>query len=309
MRTTNEPIDQPGRLVAKGKGKEMTKVISKMKVADLKPHPRQAANFPDLPDAQLRDLADDMERNGQKVPLEVLPDGTIVGGHQRWRAAKLLGWEEVNVWVNDELAAQGEAAVEQRLIEDNLNRRQLDRLEMARSYRRLQELADELPPGQRHRYQYGRLRDVLGRRLGMSGRTLDRLVRILDTPMEIQEAFRRGDLPVVIAEKVAGLPQEVQRGIAEELRQGGNAQQIVQAHLIKKGVSKNPVEEAFHQFVLGLDRGFNALDDKIDQIASVRSVASLKRGQSLIRRLLQKVESVRRGQRGKKRRGGQNRHP
>src|SRR4051812_29695207 len=41
------------------------------------------------------------------------------------RAATLLGWTEIDVWVNHELAEQGELAVEQRLIEDNLTRRNL----------------------------------------------------------------------------------------------------------------------------------------------------------------------------------------
>ena len=109
---------------------------------------------------------------------------------------------------------------------------------------------------------------------------------------------------MVVAERVAGgSPRKFNKRLPPNSSKG-NAKQVVQAHLIKKGVSKNPVEEALQQFVLGLDRGFNALDDKIDQIASVRSVASLKRGESLIRRLLQKVEGARRGQVGKKQRGG-----
>jgi hypothetical protein len=42
----------------------MTKTVIKRKVADLKPHPRQEADFPNLADPQLRDLADDIQRNG-----------------------------------------------------------------------------------------------------------------------------------------------------------------------------------------------------------------------------------------------------
>ena len=32
-------------------------------------------------------------------PLQVLPDGTIISGHQRVRAAKLLGWSHIEAVV------------------------------------------------------------------------------------------------------------------------------------------------------------------------------------------------------------------
>ena len=44
---------------------------------------------------------------------------------------------EIRCWVRDDLAKAGDAAFERRLIEDNFNRRQLGRLEIARAYRRL----------------------------------------------------------------------------------------------------------------------------------------------------------------------------
>ena len=44
-------------------------------------------------------LAEDLARNGQRVPSEVTSDGTIVDCERCWRAAKLLGWEELDVTV------------------------------------------------------------------------------------------------------------------------------------------------------------------------------------------------------------------
>src|SRR5438445_9711668 len=114
---------------------KMTETIQKWKIAGLKPHPLQAQFFADLPMQKLRDLTEDMKERGQKEPLELLPDGTIVCGHQRAKAAEtVLGWDEIDAWVNHDLADQGDLAVEQRLIEDNLARRQLDRLDQVRCY-------------------------------------------------------------------------------------------------------------------------------------------------------------------------------
>src|SRR5947209_18833345 len=98
-----------------------------------------------------------------------------------------MEWDEIAVWVNDDLAAQGDLAVEQRLIEDNLARRNLDRLDQVRCYRRLVEMATTTPDEMRRSHQLGRVRDVVGARLGISGRTLDRYLRLLDTPREVQD--------------------------------------------------------------------------------------------------------------------------
>jgi ParB-like chromosome segregation protein Spo0J len=47
--------------------------------------------FGDLSAAELAPLAADMKVNGLRDPVEVLPHGTIIGGNQRVRAARLLG--------------------------------------------------------------------------------------------------------------------------------------------------------------------------------------------------------------------------
>src|SRR5262249_60344055 len=68
--------------------------VQKWKISRLKKHPLQETMFGDLPDAELRALAEDMRVNKQKDPVEILPDGTVLAGHQRIRAARLLGWPE-----------------------------------------------------------------------------------------------------------------------------------------------------------------------------------------------------------------------
>ncbi len=78
--------------------------IERREVSDLKPNRFNAALFPDsLSEASISVLAEDLARNGQRVPGEVTPDGTIIDCERRWRAAKLLGWEKLDVTVVDGL--------------------------------------------------------------------------------------------------------------------------------------------------------------------------------------------------------------
>lgn len=112
-----------------------------VKIADLKQHPRQRANFSRQPDARIKELADDLVHRGQQYPIEILPDLTVLCGHQRIRAAIHLGWTEIKAIVRHDLAGKDDATIEEHMIQDNLQRRQLGPLEVAHCYRRLQELA------------------------------------------------------------------------------------------------------------------------------------------------------------------------
>lgn len=80
------------------------RVTERRNLLDFKPNKFNAALFPDsLSDSSIAVLADDLARNGQRVPGEVTPDGTIIDCERRWRAAKLLGWKEMDVTVVDSL--------------------------------------------------------------------------------------------------------------------------------------------------------------------------------------------------------------
>src|SRR4051812_27969140 len=106
--------------------------VTKWKIAKLQDHPRQAEMFGDVDDGELKALAENMEKRGQRDPVEVTPNGTVIAGHQRVRAAKLLGWNEIDVVVRHDLAAEGDSAVEELFLEDNFFRRHLSPLTRAK---------------------------------------------------------------------------------------------------------------------------------------------------------------------------------
>src|SRR4051812_4245105 len=88
--------------------------VVQWKVDKLAAHPRQEI-FDDLPEPEFQILVESVRHGGIEVPLEILPDGTIICGHQRSRAAKVVGLTEVPVIVRDDLAAKGDGAVVERM--------------------------------------------------------------------------------------------------------------------------------------------------------------------------------------------------
>ena len=52
--------------------------------------------FGDSPDGEIDDHAKDMKLHGLQQPIEILPNRTIITGHQRVRAAKKLGWAVID---------------------------------------------------------------------------------------------------------------------------------------------------------------------------------------------------------------------
>src|SRR5262245_20047175 len=173
---------------------EDRQLSQRWKLSRLKGHPRQVMLFGDVSDEELRALAEDMREHGQRDPAEILPDGTGLTGHQRIRAARLLGWEEIDVVVRRDLAEAGAAAQEKHFINDNLLRRHLSPLGRARSIRRLLEIEAGRRPGELSGGKKEALKEELGKRLNLSLRSVNRYLLILDSPPEVQAAFDRGDL-------------------------------------------------------------------------------------------------------------------
>jgi ParB family chromosome partitioning protein len=261
----------------------------------LKPYPKQADWFEDLSGANLRALADDINKNGLLIPPEILPDGTLITGHQRVRACRLLGGKQIPVRVRHDLAQAGEVAVELRFLTDNLNRRHTDPLGQARCYQRQLEL--EKTKGKRKLFdrEAGDIRDRVAKRLDCgSGRTLSRLLKVLETPLEVQRAFSRGELGVLLAGKVAGLKKDQQAAIAEAIRQGGNPKEVVTRYLPAKTAGHKSVRSARDAFVRSLRGGLEDLEGRVEKIKSLTldQEEVLQQGLEVIQQILNQAQVV-----------------
>jgi ParB family chromosome partitioning protein len=235
---------------------EDRRLSQKWKLARLKGHPQQAAMFGDVSDEELQALAEDMRAHGQRDPVEVLPDGTVLTGHQRIRAARLLGWAVITVVVRHDLAEAGPAAQEQHLINDNLLRRHLSPLGRARSIRRLLEIEAGRRPGGLTGRKKEALKDELGKRLTLSLRSVNRYLLVLDSPPEVQAAFDRGEITLIQAGRVALLRKAEQQEVATRLRAGERAAPVVAEALARARGEADDAGggRAFRRFVGALQR-------------------------------------------------------
>ena len=203
-------------------GSPVRRTVVPLKLAELKPHPQQGKLFPAVPEEQIRAIAASIKESGLDHPIEVVPDHSgymIVAGHCRVEAARRLGWTEIDATIRYDLAEQGPLAAEFYMIKDNFLRRQLSPLQRAQCALSLKELAmqrqcDGQPLDRVAKAvirQTQSTRDEIGDLLGISGREVSRLFRVLETPPEVQTVFDAGKLSLVLAERIAGLDDAKQQ--------------------------------------------------------------------------------------------------
>ena len=77
------------------KGEKMKKI----KIADLVPHPMNTHYFDDISGDGWNDLLQSIRTSGVTNAITVTKEGVIISGHQRVRACRLLGIDEIPAYV------------------------------------------------------------------------------------------------------------------------------------------------------------------------------------------------------------------
>lgn len=148
--------------------------IQKLHVEKLLPNPKQPRQHFD--DVALKELADSIERHGVLLPLVVTAVGDkfhIIAGERRWRAAKIAKLSTVPAIVRTLKEIE---QLEVALIE-NVQRVDLSPLEQAVSIERLHD-------------QFSVSYEDIAKRLGKAASTVNNIVRLLNLPVEAQQALR-----------------------------------------------------------------------------------------------------------------------
>jgi ParB-like chromosome segregation protein Spo0J len=240
-------------------------VEQEWKICDLKQHPKQEDYFPDESEEADSELEADMKVNGQRDPIYILRDGTILGGHRRVKMAKRLGWKTIKVIVYDLDDEEGEAL----FLDDNYLGRQLSDLQKVRCAVRKVELAKRgkavLPPEVN---ALKKTRDKIGKLLGGCGRNVDRYLLVLKAPKEVQHACDKGYLTLAEAGQVAKLAQKVQERIAAEIKQKGlkAAKAIVKPYLPGKAETRRGAESLWYELRRGMGKAIAELPGHEDQL-------------------------------------------
>ncbi|MFD1625350.1 ParB/RepB/Spo0J family partition protein [Azospirillum griseum] len=180
----------------------------------VQPNPDQPRRHFD--EEALRELAASIERHGLKQPILVqeIGDGDyrLIAGERRWRACGLIGRRTIFAIVSDgdpdELA----------LIE-NIQRVDLDALEMARAFARLIE---------RHDYTH----EALGHVIGRSQAEVTRTLSLLRLPAGILDEFemRYRSVPKSILTEIAAVEDaDTQQRLWDLIKEGGTVKALREA--------------------------------------------------------------------------------
>src|SRR5215475_11214665 len=145
-------------------------------------------------EAKIEELAASIRNQGIIQPMVVRPKGDgfeLIAGERRWRAAVKAGLSRVPVVVR---AASDHEALQLALVE-NLQREDLNPIEEATGYRRLQE-------------EFHWSQEEMAEKIGKSRPAIANALRLLSLPAEVQQEVSSGNLPAGQARALLGLHSE-----------------------------------------------------------------------------------------------------
>jgi len=158
---------------------ELVNVVLHVPVEDIRANPHQPRK--EFDEEKLMELADSIKEHGIIQPLTVRYIGEkkfeLISGERRLRAAKLAGLKEIAAYVRK---ADDEQSMAFALIE-NIQREDLNALEVALAYKRLLEEFD---------YTQAQVAD----RVGKNRTTVTNMLRLLTLPDFIQTALKKNEI-------------------------------------------------------------------------------------------------------------------
>lgn len=149
---------------------------------------------------ELAELTASLKQSGLLQPILVRRKGDgmyeLISGERRWRAAKDAGLETIQAVIRN---CGDEETMILALVE-NLQREDLNPLEIARAYHRMMT-------------EFGLTQDVIAQRVGCERSSIANIVRLLNLPMDVQQLIETDQLSLGHAKVILGLatPNEQQR--------------------------------------------------------------------------------------------------
>jgi ParB family chromosome partitioning protein len=144
---------------------------------------------------ELAELTASLKQNGLLQPILVRRKGDgiyeIISGERRWRAAKEAGLETIQAVIRN---CGDEESVVLALIE-NLQREDLNPMEMARAYNRMMN-------------EFGLTQDIIARRVDCERSSIANIVRLINLPLEIQQLIETDQISMGHAKVILGLSSQ-----------------------------------------------------------------------------------------------------
>lgn len=189
--------------------------VPEIDIVKITPNPDQPRKTFD--EIALQDLANSIKEHGVIQPITIREVGVdsyqIISGERRFRASQLAGKTKIPAYIRK---ADDQQLLVMGLVE-NLQREDLDPIEIAQSYQRL--------------IEEGNLtQEELGEKVGKNHATIANSLRLLKLPPEIQTGLINGDISEGHAKALLSLNDE-------------NQQKEIYSEIIDKGLSVRATEE------------------------------------------------------------------
>lgn len=170
-----------------------TQVKKTLRISEIEPNRNQPRK--NFDDTAISALADSIREHGVLQPLLVrpLPSGgyQIVAGERRWRAARMVGLDELPVVIRE----MSELEAAQIALIENLQRENLNPIEEALGFRRLQD-------------DFGMKQENIAKTVGRSRSAVANAMRLLRLPEEVQDMLIDGSLSAGHARALLAFPDE-----------------------------------------------------------------------------------------------------
>ena len=184
------------------KKEESARGINKVSISDLSPNKFQPrVNFNET---KLEELINSIKKNGIIQPIAVREDKVdpgryeIIAGERRWRAAQKAGLHEIPITILD---LDDNESLEVAIVE-NIQRDDLNAVEEARGYQRLNE-------------EFGYDHEKISKFMSKSRSHISNTVRLLTLPQDVLAMIEEGSLTAGQARPLIGLSNA--STIAEEI--------------------------------------------------------------------------------------------
>jgi ParB family chromosome partitioning protein len=213
---------------------------NRISLDEVEANPRQPRR--DFDEQSLNELADSIRLHDIIQPITVtrLPNGRyrLISGERRLRAARIAGIKDIPAYIRQANDAQ---LLELALLE-NLQREDLNAMEVSLSYKRMMEELDYT-------------QEQVAERMGKDRSTVANFIRLLKLPPDIQLAVRNGELSMGHARALINVDTiDKQILIYKEIREKGLSVRQTEAlvrNLYKEGavkkVSKSQLSPAFQR--------------------------------------------------------------
>ncbi|MDP8239329.1 MAG: ParB/RepB/Spo0J family partition protein [Candidatus Hatepunaea meridiana] len=170
--------------------KEHLTGLLEIRLSEIKPNPYQPRR--EFDPGELEDLTASIKAKGIIQPLAVMRKGSkflLIAGERRLRAAAKAGLKTVPARL---IEVDGDADMLELSLIENLQRQDLNPVELAEGYRNLKQ-------------KWGLTQEIIARRVGKDRATVANTLRMLDLPDQILNSLRKGEITVGHAKVILSL--------------------------------------------------------------------------------------------------------